>query len=63
MSSGVGFAVGVTVVPVDAAPSSWELVDPDPAPGLGEPLSGWLPAHRGAGVAAVLLQQVVAAEA
>ncbi|RBY92138.1 HNH endonuclease [Blastococcus sp. TBT05-19] len=61
MSSGGGFAVGVTVVPVDPVPSRWELLDPDPAP-VGEPLSAWLPARRSASDAAVLLGQIVAAE-
>ncbi|TYP81117.1 hypothetical protein BD833_12727, partial [Blastococcus xanthinilyticus] len=62
MSSGVGFAVGVTVMPV-SPPSEWELIDPDPLPRLGEPLSGWLPARRSAGEAAGLLGQIVVAEA
>ncbi|MGY1887048.1 DUF222 domain-containing protein [Blastococcus sp. SYSU DS0753] len=62
MSSGVGFAVGVTVMPV-SPPSEWELADPDPLPRLGEPLSAWLPARRGAAEAAELLGQIVAAEA
>ena len=61
MSSGCGFAVGVTVVPVDPVPSPWELVDPDPGPGPGEPLSAWLPARRSARDAAALLGQIVAA--
>ncbi|MCA0143428.1 HNH endonuclease signature motif containing protein [Blastococcus sp. LR1] len=63
MSSGPGFAVGVTVMPVDPMPSPWELADPDPAPRLDEPLSAWLPARRSAGAAAALLQQIVFAEA
>ncbi|MDK3256825.1 hypothetical protein QOZ86_09950, partial [Blastococcus capsensis] len=63
MSSGVGFAVGVTVMPVGDVPSEWELADPDPLPRLGEPLSAWLPARRSAGEAAALLQQIVVAEA
>ncbi|MGY1847486.1 DUF222 domain-containing protein [Blastococcus sp. SYSU DS1021] len=58
----VGFAVGVTVMPV-SPPSEWELADPDPLPRLGEPLSAWLPARRGAAEAAELLGQIVAAEA
>ncbi|MGY2075952.1 hypothetical protein [Blastococcus sp. SYSU DS0828] len=58
----VGFAVGVTVGPV-SPPSEWELADPDPLPRLGEPLSAWLPARRGAAEAAELLGQIVAAEA
>ncbi|WP_113684663.1 DUF222 domain-containing protein, partial [Blastococcus atacamensis] len=62
MSSGSAFAVGVTVVSVDAAPSQWELADPDPTRS-GEPLSAWLPARRSATAAAALVGQIVAAEA
>ncbi|NEK86324.1 DUF222 domain-containing protein [Blastococcus saxobsidens] len=62
MSSVAGFAVGVTVLPVDPLPSPWELADPDPLP-CAEPLSAWLPARRSAAEAAALLGQVVAAEA
>ncbi|MCA0143518.1 HNH endonuclease signature motif containing protein [Blastococcus sp. LR1] len=50
-------------MPVDPVPSPWELVDPDPAPGLDEPLSDWLPVRRSASAAAGLLGQIVAAEA
>ncbi|MGY2063937.1 DUF222 domain-containing protein [Blastococcus sp. SYSU DS0619] len=62
MSSGGGFAIGVAVVPV-SPPSGWELLDPEPSPALGEPLSAWLPVRRSAAEAAGLLQQIVAAEA
>ncbi|SEL91011.1 hypothetical protein SAMN04515665_1231, partial [Blastococcus sp. DSM 46786] len=62
MSVVVGFAVGVTVSPVDPLPSPWELADPDPQR-WDEPLSAWLPARRGAVEAADLLGQIVVAEA
>ncbi|CCG03184.1 HNH endonuclease signature motif containing protein [Blastococcus saxobsidens] len=62
MSSGVGFAVGVTVVPVDQAPLPWEIDDPDPVR-WAEPLGARLPAHRSAAEVAVLLQQIAVAEA
>ncbi|MGY1836447.1 DUF222 domain-containing protein [Blastococcus sp. SYSU DS0510] len=58
----VGFAVGVTVSPVDPFPSEWELADPEPRR-FDEPLSAWLPARRSAGEVADLLGQIVAAEA
>ncbi|MGY1834861.1 DUF222 domain-containing protein [Blastococcus sp. SYSU DS0510] len=58
----VGFAVGVTVSPVDPFPSEWELADPEPRR-FDEPLSAWLPARRSAGEVAELLGQIVAAEA
>jgi hypothetical protein len=62
MASGGGFAVGVTVVPVDAAPSPWELADPDPVPRV-ERLGEWLPRGRSPNESAGFLQQVTAAEA
>ncbi|MGY2065771.1 DUF222 domain-containing protein [Blastococcus sp. SYSU DS0619] len=62
MSSGGGFAVGVTVVPVDQAPAPWEPSDPEPAR-WDDPLGELLPARRSAAEAAALLQQIVVAEA
>ncbi|MGY1916720.1 hypothetical protein [Blastococcus sp. SYSU DS0973] len=61
MSSGGGFAVGVTVVPVDQAPSPWELADPEPAR-WDDPLGELLPSRRTAAEAAALLQQITVAE-
>lgn len=58
MAVGGAFAVGVTVVPVDAAPSPWEQADPEP-PRLG----AWLPRRRSSSASAGLMQQVTAAEA
>ncbi|RBY79089.1 HNH endonuclease [Blastococcus sp. TF02-09] len=62
MASRSGVAVGVTVVPIDAGPSSWEPADPDPAP-QSEPLGQWLPRRRSSAQAAAFLQQITAAEA
>jgi hypothetical protein len=62
MSVGGGFAVGVTVVPVDAEPSPWELADPEVQPQV-ERLGSWLPRHRSSSESARLLQQITAAEA
>lgn len=62
MAVGGGFAVGVTVVPVDDASSSWAPVDPEP-PSRVERLGAWLPRRRTASESAALLQQVTAAEA
>ena len=56
------FAVGVTVVPVDDAPSPWEPADPDPPPRV-ERLRDWLPPRRDAVESAALLQQITVAEA
>ncbi|TKJ25741.1 HNH endonuclease signature motif containing protein [Blastococcus sp. CCUG 61487] len=60
--SSTGFAVGVTVTPVDPTPSPWELVDPDPWPGT-EKLADWLPRRRSSAESAQLLEQITAAEA
>ena len=62
MAVGGGFAVGVTVVPVDTAPSPWELQDPEP-PVPVQGLAAWLPRRRSSAESAALLQQVTAAEA
>ncbi|MCZ2857224.1 HNH endonuclease signature motif containing protein [Blastococcus sp. VKM Ac-2987] len=62
MSSGGGFAVGVTVVPVDQAPAPWEPADPEPAR-WDDPLGELLPPRRSAAEATALLQQIVVAEA
>jgi hypothetical protein len=62
MSSGGGFAVGVTVVPVDAAPSPWEQPDPESRSEV-ERLGAWLPLRRSSSESAMLMQQVMAAEA
>ena len=63
MAVGGGFAVGVTVVPVDAAPSpSWEQVEPEPQT-LVEALGAWLPRRRSSSESAGLMQQVTVAEA
>jgi hypothetical protein len=62
MAVGGGFAVGVTVVPVDAAPSPWEQVDPEP-PSPVQRLGAWLPHRRSSAQSAGLMQQVTAAEA
>jgi hypothetical protein len=56
-----GFAVGVTVVPVDAALSPWEQRDPEPPPV--QRLGAWLPRRRSSSESAALMQQVTAAEA
>nr|CAA9317192.1 MAG: hypothetical protein AVDCRST_MAG46-589 [uncultured Nocardioidaceae bacterium] len=61
MSVGGGFAVGVTVVPVDAVPSRWEQRDPEPPPV--QRLGAWLPRRRSSSESAALMQQVTAAEA
>lgn len=57
-----GFAVGVTVVPVDAAPLPWDQADPEPPPQV-ERLGAWLPRRRPSSESAALMQQVTAAEA
>jgi hypothetical protein len=62
MAVGGGVAVGVTVVPVDAAPSPWQQVDPEP-PSQAQRLSAWLPRRRSSSASAGLMQQVTAAEA
>jgi hypothetical protein len=62
MAVGGGFAVGVTVVPVDDAASPWEQVDPELRP-QGERLAAWLPRRRSPAESAGLMQQVTAAEA
>ncbi|MCZ2858981.1 HNH endonuclease signature motif containing protein [Blastococcus sp. VKM Ac-2987] len=62
MSAGGAFAVGVTIIPVDGAPSAWELADPDPSPSP-EQLGELLPPRRSAAEVADLLQQITAAEA
>ncbi|MGY1752472.1 DUF222 domain-containing protein [Blastococcus sp. SYSU D01042] len=62
MASRGAFAVGVTVVPVDAAPSPWAPADPDPGPRV-ERLAEWLPRRRSSAESAGFLQQVTAAEA
>ncbi|MGY2128447.1 DUF222 domain-containing protein [Blastococcus sp. SYSU DS0617] len=62
MAVGGGFAVGVTVVPVDAAPSPWEQADSEP-PGRVERLGAWLPRRRSSSESARLMQQVTVAEA
>ncbi|SOC50965.1 protein of unknown function [Blastococcus aggregatus] len=62
MTSSGAFAVGVTVVTVDAEPSPWALVDPDPEPQF-EGLGAWLPRRRTSAESAALLQQISAAEA
>ena len=62
MAVGGGFAVGVTVVPVDAAPSPWELADPEPQIPV-DRLGDWLPRRRSSSESARLLQQITAAEA
>ena len=62
MAVGGGFAVGVTVVPVDAAPFPGELVDPEPASPV-QRLGAWLPRRRSSPQSAGLMQQVTAAEA
>ena len=61
MAVGGAFAVGVTVVPVDAAPSPWAQVDPEPL--RVQRLGAWLPRRRSSSASAGLLQQVTAAEA
>ena len=61
MAVGGGFAVGVTVVPVDAAPSPWAQVDPEPPPV--QRLGVWLPRRRSSSASAGLMQQVTSAEA
>src|SRR4051812_41667223 len=60
MAVGGGFAVGVTVVPVDDSPSPWELLDPEPQV---DRLGAWLPRRSSSAESATLLQQVTAAEA
>ena len=62
MAVGGGFAVGVTVVPVDAAPSPWEPADPEP-PLQDAGLGAWLPRRRSSAESAALMQQTTAAEA
>ncbi|MDT0276132.1 DUF222 domain-containing protein [Blastococcus goldschmidtiae] len=62
MAVGGGFAVGVTVVPIDAAPSPWEPVDPQPQAQV-DRLGAWLPRRRSSSESAALMQQVTAAEA
>jgi Domain of unknown function (DUF222) len=62
MAVGGAFAVGVTVVPVDAAPSQCEQVDPELRPEE-ERLAAWLPRRRSPSESAELMQQVMAAEA
>ncbi len=62
MRSSGGFAVGVTVVPVDDGPSPWELADPDPQPEM-DRLGAWLPRRRSSAESAALMQQITAAEA
>ncbi len=61
MAVGVGFAVGVTVVPVDGAPSPWAQLDPEPS--RVQRLGDWLPRRRSSSTSAGLMQQVTAAEA
>ena len=61
MAVGGAFAVGVTVVPIDATPSPWAQVDPEP-PRV-ERLGAWLPRRRSSSASAGLLRQVTAAEA
>ncbi|RBY79406.1 HNH endonuclease [Blastococcus sp. TF02-09] len=62
MAVGGGYAVGVTVVPLDAAPSRWPQADPEP-PSLEQRLSAWLPRRRSSAESAALMQQTQAAEA
>src|SRR3712207_949406 len=56
------FAVGMTVVPVDAAPSPWESADPE-RHRQAERLGSWLPRRRSSSESAALVQQATAAEA